>query len=122
MTELALVQSPREPSEKTLDDSKLRFIRSNAAEQLSAIEILSWGIKNFSTKMALSCSFGAPEGLVLLDMMHRIDPASRVFVLDTGRLPQATHDLIDRIRDRVFDLVLDHGTEHLSKSLPLLSR
>jgi thioredoxin-dependent adenylylsulfate APS reductase len=38
--------------------------------------------------------------MVLLDMMHRIEPASRVFVLDTGRLPQATHDLIDRVRDR----------------------
>jgi phosphoadenosine phosphosulfate reductase len=38
--------------------------------------------------------------MVLLDMMHRIEPASRVFVLDTGRLPQETHDLIDRVRDR----------------------
>ena len=32
--------------------------------------------------------------------MHRIDPSSRVFVLDTGRLPQAVYDLIDRVRDR----------------------
>jgi thioredoxin-dependent adenylylsulfate APS reductase len=38
--------------------------------------------------------------MVLLDMMHRIEPSSRVFVLDTGRLPQETHDLIDRVRDR----------------------
>ena len=30
-------------------------------------------------------------------MMHRIEPASRVFVLDTGRLPQATYDLMDRV-------------------------
>ena len=62
--------------------------------------ILTWGIENFGAKLALSCSFGAPEGLVLLDMLHRIDPASRVFVLDTGRLPQATYDLIDRVRER----------------------
>jgi phosphoadenosine phosphosulfate reductase len=38
--------------------------------------------------------------MVLVDMMHRIDPTSRVFVLDTGRLPQATYDLMDRVRDR----------------------
>ncbi len=100
MTELALVQSSHDPALKSLDDGQLRFIRSNAAEQLSAIDILTWGVKNFSTRIALSCSFGAPEGLVLLDMMHRIDPKSRVFVLDTGRLPQATYDLIDRVRDR----------------------
>jgi phosphoadenosine phosphosulfate reductase len=78
----------------------LEFIESGAAESLSAHEILTWGIKNFEDKIVLSCSFGAPEGMILLDMMHRIDPASRVFVLDTGRLPQATFDLIDRVRYR----------------------
>jgi len=82
------------------DADALEYIRSNAAESLSPQEILIWGLENFGDKIALSCSFGAPEGLVLLDMMHRIDPGSRVFVLDTGRLPQATYDLIDRVRDR----------------------
>jgi phosphoadenosine phosphosulfate reductase len=61
---------------------------------------LTWALKNFDSSIALSCSFGAPEGLVLIDMMHRIDPSSRVFVIDTGRLPQATYDLIDRVRER----------------------
>jgi phosphoadenosine phosphosulfate reductase len=86
--------------EKPLNDEVLSFIASRASEALSAQEILGWGIKNFAPRIALSCSFGAPEGLVLLDMMHRIDPGSRVFVLDTGRLPQATYDLIDRVRER----------------------
>jgi thioredoxin-dependent adenylylsulfate APS reductase len=88
-------------SEKTtISDNTLQFVRSGAAESLSAQEILTWSVKNFAPRIALSCSFGAPEGLVLLDMMHRIDPASRVFVLDTGRMPQATYDLIDRVRER----------------------
>jgi len=77
-----------------------RVLDSGEAEGWEAQEILSWGVENFGPRLALSCSFGAPEGLVLLDMMHRIEPASRVFVLDTGRLPQATHDLIDRVRER----------------------
>jgi phosphoadenosine phosphosulfate reductase len=78
----------------------LDFIGSGQAESQSAQEILGWALKNFGQKVSLSCSFGAPEGLVLLDMAHRIDPTSRVFVIDTGRLPQATYDLIDRVRDR----------------------
>ena len=78
----------------------LRQIETGDLEALSAEEILIWGIKNFHPRLALSVSFGAPEGMALLDMMHRIEPASRVFVLDTGRLPQATYDLIDRVRDR----------------------
>ena len=85
---------------KPISDGVLRLILSGAAESMGPQEILSWALKNFGSRISLSCSFGAPEGLVLLDMMHRIDPASRVFVLDTGRLPQATYDLIDRVRDR----------------------
>jgi len=81
-------------------DAIQRFVESGQGESLDPQQLLTWALKTFAPKIALSCSFGAPEGLVLLDMMHRIDPAARVFVLDTGRLPQATYDLIDRVRDR----------------------
>jgi len=90
----------RNPNRKPIDPRALRFIESDEAESLSPQEILTWAIKNFHPGIALSCSFGAPEGLTLIDMLHRIDPRSRVFVLDTGRLPQATYDLIDRVRER----------------------
>jgi thioredoxin-dependent adenylylsulfate APS reductase len=91
---------PRSEARKPLPEPILRVIREGAAESWSPQEILTWALKSFHPRIALSCSFGAPEGLALLDMMHRIDPSSRVFVLDTGRLPQATHDLIDRVRLR----------------------
>jgi phosphoadenosine phosphosulfate reductase len=87
-------------TKKTQDPKVLRFIKDGEAESLSPQEILTWAIKNFQPGIALSCSFGAPEGLAILDMMHRIDSSSRVFVLDTGRIPQATYDLMDRVRDR----------------------
>jgi phosphoadenosine phosphosulfate reductase len=83
-----------------LSDDILRQIDSGAFEGQSAEEILIWAIENFHPRLALSASFGAPEGMALLHMMHRIEPTSRVFTLDTGRLPQATYDLIDRVRDR----------------------
>ena len=73
---------------------------AEAMEPWSPEEILTWAIKNYHPRLALSASFGAPEGMVLLDMMHRLEPTSRVYVLDTGRLHEATHDLIDRVRDR----------------------
>src|SRR5215470_20159910 len=85
---------------KPLPNELLSVIRSGEPDSWSPQEILTWALKNFRPRIALSCSFGAPEGLVLLDMMDRIDPESRVFVLDTGRLPQATYDLIDRVRER----------------------
>jgi thioredoxin-dependent adenylylsulfate APS reductase len=85
---------------KSFDDEVIRVIREDRMESQSPEEILTWAIKNFHPRLTLAASFGGPEGMVILDMMHNIDPTSRVFMLDTGRLHQATHDLVDRVRDR----------------------
>lgn len=87
-------------AEKSNDSKSLDDVRSGVLESLGPADILHWAVKNFHPRLALSASFGGAEGMVLLDMLKRIVPAPRVFVLDTGRLPQATHDLIDRVRDR----------------------
>ncbi len=40
--------------------------------------------------------------MVILQLMHKLDPdRTRVFTLDTGRLPQETYNLMDRVRDRL---------------------
>ena len=79
----------------------LEEIASGKLNQLSAQEILAWGFERFVPRIALSASFGSPDGMVILDIMHQIDPKkTRVFTIDTGRLPQETYNLIDRVRDR----------------------
>ena len=83
-----------------LSPEALRVIESGELETADAHDILSWGINNFHPRLALSASFGGPEGMALLHMLHALEASSRVFVIDTGRLPQETHDLIDRVRDR----------------------
>ncbi|MCG8588269.1 MAG: phosphoadenylyl-sulfate reductase [Proteobacteria bacterium] len=117
--------------EKPFEDEVLALVQQNGAESWSPQEILTWGIKNFHPRITLSASFGAAEGMVLLDMMHRIEPESRVFVLDTGRLPQAVYDLIDRVRgrygkavevvmpeaERVEAMVREHGMNLFYESL-----
>lgn len=85
---------------KFFKDEVLALVRTDAAEAWTALEILTWAIRKFDQKLTISASFGAPEGMVLVDMLHRIDPTTRVFVLDTGRLHPATYDLVDRVRDR----------------------
>ena len=92
--------APAPRSENPRHSEALELIASGAAEAWKTEETLAWALKSFHPRLALSCSFGNPEGLVLLDLMHRIEPASRVFVLDTGRMPQETYDLIDRVRER----------------------
>lgn len=85
---------------KPFKDEVLDLIRRDVAETWSTEEILTWAVGKFDSKLTISASFGAPEGMILIDMLHKIDPATRVFVLDTGRLHSATYDLIDRVRDR----------------------
>lgn len=84
----------------THPEAILQAVRSGQLDDWDVEKILSWSIDNFHPRLVLSASFGNPEGMVLLDLLHRMQPAVRVFTLDTGRLPQATHDLIDRVRDR----------------------
>ncbi len=111
-------------------------IEAGVFDALDAEALLAFAIERFHPRLVLSCSFGAPEGLVLLDMMQRIEPDARVFVLDTGRLPQATHDLIDRVRDRygkavevvcpepdaVQEMVRSHGQNLFYESVELRRR
>lgn len=50
-------------------------------------------------RVALSASFG-PEDIVILDLLTGIVPSPRVFTLDTGRLPEETYALMERVRER----------------------
>ena len=86
--------------EKAINNSMLSAEERRTMETWSTEEMLTWAVGNYGSKLTISASFGAPEGMVLVDMLHKIDPTSRVFVLDTGRLHPATYDLIDRVRDR----------------------
>lgn len=47
---------------------------------------------------AFACSFGA-EDMVLLDAIAKNAPKIEVFSLDTGRLPEETHALLDAARN-----------------------
>jgi phosphoadenosine phosphosulfate reductase len=48
---------------------------------------------------AFASSFGA-EDMVLLDLIAAHAPSIQVFMLDTGRLPPQTHDVVRRARER----------------------
>jgi thioredoxin-dependent adenylylsulfate APS reductase len=83
-------------------------------------------------KVVIVASFQA-ESSVLIDMASRIRPDVSVLTLDTGRLPQQTYDMIDRVRDRyridiqvispdaedLQDMVVAHGANLFYKSVEM---
>lgn len=59
-------------------------------------KILHQFVNKYNPNIVLSCSFGAPEGMILIDMLSKIvNNDFTVCTIDTGRLPQETYSLID---------------------------
>ena len=67
------------------------------AASVHAVERLLARVAQTHAPVVFASSFGA-EDMVLLDLIARASLPIRVFTLDTGRLPQETHELIDRAR------------------------
>ncbi len=59
-------------------------------------EVLAAAIERYAPKIVLACSFGA-EDVVLVDMVHRIDPSVPLFYLDTDFLFPETYATRDRM-------------------------
>jgi len=84
--------------EVTLEDVQL-------ADKVGAATELLRRIAHTHAPSGLASSFGA-EDMVLIDMIARATLPIDVFTLDTGRLPDETHALIDRVRS-VYRIEID---------------
>ncbi len=79
-------------------------------EELSAInkrlegappmEILEWAVETYGEELALSASFGGPEGMALLDMLYRITDEVTVLTIDTGFLFDETIEFREEVMRR----------------------
>lgn len=69
---------------------------SDAFESKQPQAVLTEAVKRYAPKIVVACSFGA-EDVVLVDMVHRIDPSIPLFYLDTDFLFPETYATRDRI-------------------------
>jgi phosphoadenosine phosphosulfate reductase len=91
---------------RTFDNRDSRAGEARAAEDWARRfessppeRLLGWAHERWGDTLALVTSFQA-SGMVLLDLAHRHGLPLRVLTLDTGRLPEETYTLIDRVRSR----------------------
>src|SRR5206468_4933650 len=68
--------------------------------------LLEWALEEFAPNIAISAAFQADD-VALIDMAYRLDPSVRVFTVDTGRLPEETHELIAALHAKYPGLNLD---------------
>jgi phosphoadenosine phosphosulfate reductase len=62
-------------------------------------EVLNYFLEQYKGKIALASSMGA-EDQALTHMIAGIDPAAKIFTLDTGRIFPETYDLIEKTNAR----------------------
>lgn len=81
--------------------SEARMAELNARlEGQNPQDILAWTFAAFGEKVTLACSFGGVSGMALLDMSVKLNPAVRVFYLDTDVLFPETYELEKRTAER----------------------
>lgn len=63
-------------------------------------EIMSWAIDHFGLENVVQASSLSAEDQVITDILLKINPAIKIFTLDTGRLPQETYDVLEETRKK----------------------
>jgi phosophoadenylyl-sulfate reductase (thioredoxin) len=69
---------------------------SDTFEAKQPWDVLEYALQAYANRIVLACSFGA-EDVALVDMVHRINPETPLFYLDTDFLFPETIDVRDRI-------------------------
>ncbi|HLS10274.1 phosphoadenylyl-sulfate reductase [Lentibacillus sp.] len=85
---------------------KLTFDNWNntAQEKLNSelsdfMDVIKWAFQSYEDKIIYACSFGA-EGIVLMDLIAKVNPRATIVFLDTGLHFKETYSLIEKVKDR----------------------
>lgn len=80
--------------------------RKLTGECKDTLDVIKWAYRQYKEEIVYSCSFGA-EGIVLIDLIARINRNARVIFLDTELHFQETYDLIEKIKNRYPNLLIE---------------
>ena len=64
-----------------------------------ALEVLEWANSQYGEKLIYACSFGI-EGIVLTDLLAKINPSAKIVFLDTDVHFTETYELIEKVKKR----------------------
>jgi len=68
-------------------------------------DVLKWAYKEYKDEIVYACSFGA-EGIVLIDLISKVNKKAKIIFLDTGLHFQETYDLIEKVKERYPSLII----------------
>lgn len=63
------------------------------------LDVLKWAYQEYRDDIVYSCSFGA-EGIVLIDLIYKVNKHAKIIFLDTGLHFPETYELIEKVKER----------------------
>ncbi|MCY8838389.1 phosphoadenylyl-sulfate reductase [Bacillus atrophaeus] len=69
------------------------------AKLIDELDVLKWAFRTYGNQIVYACSFGA-EGMVLLDLISKINKNAHIIFLDTGLHFKETYELIETAKNR----------------------
>lgn len=86
------------------NDEQVKQIESHFKE---SADVLTWAYQTYSSdEIVYACSFGA-EGIVLLDLIYKVNKQANIVFLDTGLHFPETYELIDKVKQRYPELQIE---------------
>lgn len=61
--------------------------------------VLKWAFQEYQDQIVYACSFGA-EGIVLIDLIYKLNKRAKIIFLDTGVHFPETYELIEKMKKR----------------------
>ncbi|MUK90395.1 phosphoadenylyl-sulfate reductase [Ornithinibacillus sp. L9] len=89
------------------------------------MDVIKWAYSVYEDKIVYSCSFGA-EGIVLIDLISKVNPHANIVFLDTDLHFTETYTLIEKVKQKYPkldlnivkpSLTLDEQTKQFGESL-----
>jgi phosphoadenosine phosphosulfate reductase len=77
------------------DEQEIATVLDNQPDYL---DVLKWAFHEFRDEIVYSCSFGA-EGIVLIDLIYKVNKNAKVIFLDTGLHFPETYELIEQVKN-----------------------
>ncbi|MGJ7909683.1 phosphoadenylyl-sulfate reductase [Neobacillus sp. LXY-1] len=83
----------------TYENWDQRIVDSTLTELPDYLDVLKWAYQTYKEEIVYACSFGA-EGIVLIDLIHKVNKTAKIVFLDTGLHFQETYDLINQVKNK----------------------
>lgn len=92
------------------DEHKVNQILEKQSDYL---DVLKWAFREYKEDIVYACSFGA-EGIVLIDLIAKVNKQAKIIFLDTGLHFPETYELIAQVKKRYPSLQIEKVRPSLS--------